>query len=135
MTKRCPKCNTEKEVCEFGKNKAKPDGLQSVCKTCKKQYNRKDYEKNITDYKRRTKESKEKAKAWFITLKSGLSCAQCGESHIAVLDFHHTNPSEKEDGVSVFVNSGSIEKAKKELEKCIVLCSNCHRKLHYELAK
>lgn len=62
--------------------------------------------------------------------KSG--CVVCGELDVACLDFHHTNPSEKEDTLTVAIkNKWGEERIMKEINKCVVLCSNCHRKVHY----
>lgn len=59
--------------------------------------------------------------------KSTHPCAKCGNTNPIVLDFHHPN-DDKEKSVSKMMRLGwSIEKIKKEIEKCIVLCSNCHR--------
>ena len=60
-------------------------------------------------------------------------CEDCGESHIACLDFHHRDPKEKEIEVSIMVRKGmSLDRIMKEIEKCMVLCRNCHAKLHYQ---
>lgn len=56
-------------------------------------------------------------------------CA-CGESDVRVLEFHHVDPDEKSYDIARAV-SGSTRSWKtilKEIEKCIVLCSNCHQK-------
>ena len=66
-----------------------------------------------------------------IKMKSG--CVICGyKEHWAALDFHHTNPSEKENLVSKLVSQGCFAAAMEEVQKCIVLCANCHRIHHYE---
>lgn len=60
----------------------------------------------------------------------GGKCAHCLRSfHPAAMDFHHVDSSSKEKSVAVLLG-GSKEKALKEIEKCILLCSNCHRTLH-----
>jgi hypothetical protein len=60
-------------------------------------------------------------------------CVKCGENHLACLDFHHLDPSEKEISISVaLAKKWSLKRIKVELEKCEVICSNCHRKLHWE---
>lgn len=58
-------------------------------------------------------------------------CSVCGETHPAVLDLHHRDPSEKKYGVGALI-SKRVDVVMAELEKCDVLCSNCHRKLHWE---
>ena len=66
------------------------------------------------------------------TLKSELTCAKCGDSRGYVLDFHHINPKEKYDTIARLTsNASNINKVYDEIEKCIVLCSNCHRQFHY----
>ena len=60
-------------------------------------------------------------------------CQECGEAHPAVLDFHHENPKYKVKSVSYMVQHGwSFEHIQEEIAKCTVLCSNCHRKLHWQ---
>lgn len=54
-------------------------------------------------------------------------CTMCGNTDIRVLQFHHINPKEKLHTVSSMVSKGmSIQNIKREIEKTIVLCSNCH---------
>jgi hypothetical protein len=69
---------------------------------------------------------------WFIEFKSSLSCEKCGESHPACLDFHHRDPSTKELTVARALLI-SKKRVLEEIEKCDVLCANCHRKVHYDL--
>ncbi len=62
----------------------------------------------------------------------GGKCIKCGYNKcIAALEFHHRNPSEKEFNISRYQNL-SWMKILTELDKCDLLCSNCHRELHYE---
>jgi hypothetical protein len=82
------------------------------------------YEKNL----RRRKELRE----WIATLKGTLKCNRCPEDHPAVLDFHHSDPNEKEGTVSQAVNAmWSKKRILAEIAKCEVLCACCHRKLHW----
>ncbi|MBV9232144.1 MAG: hypothetical protein JOZ18_22730 [Chloroflexi bacterium] len=67
-------------------------------------------------------------------LKKQLCCADCGERHPATLHFHHLNSEDKLFDISEAVNKGfSMGKVKKEIEKCIVLCANCHAIRHYNM--
>lgn len=75
----------------------------------------------------------QKNRAWLMEYRKTLTCEICGESHPACLDFHHRDASEKIKEVSwMIVRGWSMEKIQAEIEKCQVLCSNCHRKLHYQ---
>lgn len=129
-TKLCNKCGKVKPISEFGKNKTKKDGLQSQCKECVKIYKKQHYENNKQYYIDKAKTYKEKCREELNSYKSKLICANCGESRWWLLDFHHIDPSEKEGEISKLFNSPN--KLKRELDKCIVLCSNCHRDLHFK---
>lgn len=73
-------------------------------------------------------------RGWLRSIKSTLKCATCGESHHAVLDFHHRDPAQKDNEVNrILRDCGSRDKVIAEIAKCEVLCSNCHRKLHASL--
>lgn len=75
---------------------------------------------------RRSREHKE----YFINYKGGV-CVQCGYKYTgenaAAFDFHHVNPVEKDTNLRM---ANSLARLQKEVEKCILLCSNCHRVLH-----
>jgi hypothetical protein len=63
-------------------------------------------------------------------------CSKCGYSKLnAALEFHHTDPLQKEFLISSYRGSVTSisDKFKKELDKCIVLCANCHRDEHYDV--
>lgn len=62
-------------------------------------------------------------------------CAICGyNKYIGALDFHHLNPDEKEYAPAAIMHH-QYQKVKAEIEKCIVLCSNCHREVHAGIIK
>jgi hypothetical protein len=67
-------------------------------------------------------------KRWLREHKGHLHC-KCGESDIRCLDFHHRDPSKKVITIGRAVTDGwSIKRILTEIEKCDILCSNCHRK-------
>lgn len=71
-------------------------------------------------------------RVWFQEYKATLCCERCGENHPACLDFHHLNPAEKDFNISEMLTKyGSKKRILEEVAKCVVLCSNCHRKEHY----
>lgn len=76
---------------------------------------------------------RENLKLMALEYKGG-KCCQCGYDKCpAALEFHHTDPSEKDFGISAKGLTRSWEKLKEELDKCILVCSNCHREIHFEL--
>lgn len=77
---------------------------------------------------------KEKNKVAAIQYK-GSKCTCCGISYngenASIFDFHHTDPSVKDTEVSKILNNPELtETIKEELDKCILVCSNCHRLIH-----
>lgn len=61
----------------------------------------------------------------------GGSCTSCGYAkHYSALEFHHPNPLEKDCDWNK-LRLKSWDKITSELDKCILLCSNCHREVHY----
>ena len=116
-TKICTKCKRELPIDQFyWRNKAK--GIRRAdCKDCHNGYVK-------IKYQERQNKIEE--------FKSQLKCAKCGEMRGYVLDLHHLNPEEKDRTVSRMIsNNASDEIIQKEINKCIVLCSNCHREFHY----
>lgn len=66
-------------------------------------------------------------------IKSKLKCCICGEHRYWLLDFHHRDPNEKDFNVSKIMRYKGMELMLKEIEKCDVLCANCHRDMHYRI--
>ena len=62
----------------------------------------------------------------------GGKCEKCGYNKcIAALEFHHVNTKEKEFTIAKH-NTKSFIHLKKEVDKCMLLCSNCHKEIHYK---
>lgn len=80
-----------------------------------------------------TKMWRRKRSAFVVSLKQGKSCLFCGESHIACLDFHHRDRTHKISVIQELARSTSDNnRVLEEVKKCDLICSNCHRKKHYE---
>jgi uncharacterized lipoprotein YddW (UPF0748 family) len=95
-------------------------------------YNKDSYYRNQAKRIELVRSRKLEIIAWFIALRTALKCSRCDENHPACLEFHHRNPEEKVTEVSTMVYTGSgKEKILKEINKCDVLCANCHKKEHY----
>jgi hypothetical protein len=76
--------------------------------------------------------SRQKKKILLIEYKGG-GCEICGYNKcVRNLQFHHKDPSKKDFGISRKQN-WNIEKLKKEVDKCILVCSNCHGEIHGEI--
>lgn len=131
--KKCPKCNEYKEKSEFNVNLKKKDGLQTYCRDCQKGIDRDSY-RNRPE---RAKEIRDAARARRDRIIASRNehlrngCVLCEEKEICALDLHHTDPSSKDFAVSYAIRRGlSHESVLREIKKCVVLCANCHRKVH-----
>ena len=92
-------------------------------------YHKRHYRKNRELCLKKAKQQKIAHRLWFQEFKQTLACTQCGENCPACLDFHHFG--KKERVVSKMVACGfSRHKILEEISLCVVLCTNCHRKLH-----
>jgi hypothetical protein len=118
MIHRCTKCQTTKPVSEFRKDSRRISGLQSWCISC-----------GSISKKNKRKQNKQKA----VDYKGGC-CKRCGivSECLDIYDFHHINPNEKEDSLNRLMNS-TWEYIVPELDKCDLLCSNCHKITHWEI--
>ena len=129
-TKQCFKCKEIKPLSEFYKQAKKGvKGRQSYCKACstkrRVQYYKDNQERENRLEKERRKLIQKKWKEW----KSDKVCILCGEDESVCLDLHHISPDEKDYNISTMIGF-SFERMLKEADKCIIVCSNCHRKIH-----
>jgi NADPH-dependent glutamate synthase beta subunit-like oxidoreductase len=108
---------------------------ESVRKSKHKEYSRKHYEANYSQRREELNARRQQLKTEWLEYKATLKCTKCGFDHVAALDFHHEDPSQKEYNVNRLVSDGRFKKAYKEIEKCIVLCANCHRIHHHQEKK
>lgn len=111
--RKCSNCNVEKPLTQFNyQNKAKNQKMY-ICKDC-------EHEKK--------KDRNDKRKVLVNRLKMG-NCVVCGESEPCCLDFHHIDSEHKEFTIGS-ANNKTEKKILQEIAKCVVVCSNCHRKIH-----
>jgi hypothetical protein len=89
------------------------------------------YEKNkqtiIAASRASAKTYKEKWRGY----KATLACVQCGQNHPATFDFHHVDSGTKEASVNKLLKNRAYKRAMEEIQKCVVLCANCHRIHHH----
>ena len=128
--KKCSVCGELRPLSEFAINRTRKDGHASDCKACRKKYRNKHYQDNKEYYKSKARAYKTAKLEEINEIRKTLKCAICGEDRFYCLDFHHVDPSIKEAEVTKLIESP--KRLKRELEKCIVLCANCHRELHYK---
>ncbi|MBI2452467.1 hypothetical protein HYV50_05340 [Candidatus Pacearchaeota archaeon] len=97
----------------------------------RREYRREWYISHKKSEKKYVRIRKKKIREWIEHYKKSLKCKVCSENHPAVIEFHHKK--DKKFEISYMVANGySIPRIREELEKCEVLCANCHRKRHYK---
>ncbi len=130
--KRCSICKSEKPFTDFYTNKRRSDGYQTYCIACSRARVKVHYQQNKPAYKARAKAQRHEMVEWYRALKSQFSCTLCPENHPATIDFHHPDSADKDFNVGSAIKLGlSKQRILEEIEKCTPLCSNCHRKLHF----
>lgn len=71
---------------------------------------------------------------WLANYKAHCRCMDCGETHPACLQFHHRDPREKDFNIANATSWGwGITRILQEMQKCDILCANCHAKRHWTL--
>jgi hypothetical protein len=75
--------------------------------------------------------NKQRIKEKINKLKKGKKCLHCGESHQACLEFHHVITDEKVNEICNMFTRYTEEEIMEEIKKCIIVCANCHRKIHW----
>lgn len=105
-------------------------------KQYQKKYHEGWYAENGDHRREQVRNRRRKLKQRYRDYKESLSCEECGHSgkdNAWSLDFDHINPDEKVVAVSHLVTSGyGWERIMEEIEKCRVVCANCHRKKGYQ---
>ena len=119
QTKQCTDCKDIKPLAAFYKSSTHSLGVMCYCKTC---FNKRAVQRWI--------ERKTKA-----IIYKGSQCQRCGlhlrNSHYAVFEFHHHDKNTKDSDWSK-MRLKSWAAVVKELDKCLLLCANCHRVVHSE---
>jgi hypothetical protein len=119
MLKACRYCHKQYPETDFGIVLTLPDKIyrRQKCRYCY----RKTKKLLIARYRR-----------WIEEYKRQRLCERCGNADFRVLDFHHDDFGEKDFNVADFRYKVGFKKLKKEVEKCSLLCANCHRIVHYK---
>lgn len=136
--KQCTKCEQIKDLDDFYRTRITSENRHSYCKQCSAENARASYhrqpKKNILAANIRKQKKIEIFGSFVDGIKLYYGCCFCGEkSHPCCLDCHHFDPESKSVEIAVCVSTASKERLFDELVKCIVVCSNCHRKVHRNL--
>jgi hypothetical protein len=119
MLKTCRYCHKQYPETDFGVAATLPNKVyrRQKCRHC---------------YRKTKKLLITRQRKWVKEYKIQKKCERCGISDFRVLDFHHSSPRKKDFNISDFRYKAGFSKLKEEVEKCSLLCANCHRIVHYE---
>lgn len=127
----CTLCKQEKSLSNFTNKKRNKDGKNARCSDCTKIISKDHYIKNVSVYvqKARNNDIKylDRNRKWLLGYFEDKCCLHCGITDMRVFQFDHRETSLKVDSVSCMMRSSSLEKLQIEIEKCDILCANCHQ--------
>ena len=130
--KECTRCSISKPLEMFHKRLRSTDGFNSHCKECRKVIDAASYKASAAR-QQIIKERRVRIYNFNTRLmrryKRFCGCVLCREREPVALDLHHVDATEKDANPSALCNH-STAALRKEIRKCVVLCSNCHRKVH-----
>ena len=129
-TRVCSECGVEKDITQFPIRNQNRWWRQTYCLECRSKLGASWYERNKEYQKQNAKKHRTEASAlareFILNYLLTHPCIHCGESNPIVLEFHHRYG--KDMTVAQMVSSGyAIPKIQAEIDKCDVLCANCHR--------
>lgn len=130
-TKFCPTCSTLKSTADFTRDRARPDGLNSQCKMCKRTVQRNWYARNkahhIANVARRRRSAETEIIKRILKYLHCHPCVDCGETNPVLLEFDHVR-GDKVNSVCNLISRGfGWNKIESEISKCEVRCCKCHR--------
>ena len=104
---------------------------RTICRQCSKSYAKTHYENNKSVYKKRASDFKNKTRKqnriFLVDYLSDKKCADCGNDNSVVFEFHHDNGEKYKNVGELMKNGTSWPTIRKEIDKCTILCANCHR--------
>lgn len=124
----CYRCMEIKDIADFPKRATK---VMGICKICYEKYYG-----SIEDREKKRKEANgilharrvEKCREYVRQHLQNNPCMDCGNHDWEVLEFDHIDPKCKNENISQIMRRGSLSVLEQEMEKCEVVCANCHKK-------
>lgn len=125
----CRSCNIEKLLSDFRRDPSKLDGRRPICKVCNREQDKRRYDSGEKHkVAKRSQSSYQILRQHMDEYKKDKKCCLCPESEAICLEFHHVDPSKKDFTIGSKRSNWPAVLA--EISKCVILCSNCHNKVH-----
>lgn len=126
--KKCKKCGKEKPIEQFSRNRRRRDGRQDYCKACIKIRDAKNYASGKEKYAKWSKDRRMRVRKKVFEYLLSHPCVECGETDIIVLEFDHRTQATKRFDVMSATHGHSWKTVLAEIQKCDVVCANCHKR-------
>lgn len=128
MEQVCKECGRTLPIDMFElEHTKKGDFRRRVCRDCRAKYRKDRRVEHPEIHRAQAIRRQDRQTDWLHSMKT--PCIICGESEPVCIDFHHKDPTQKEFTLGKH-RSRSKEWLSQEMQKCVCLCSNCHRKVH-----
>lgn len=128
----CIKCELPREDEEFPLRNKRTGKRNNTCNECHRKYLKWHYSNNRQKYIDKAhvfnKQHRKQNALRLVEFLRGKGCSKCGETDLRVLDFDHRDRETKRHGIAKMINTQHWNSILKEIEKCDILCANCHRK-------
>lgn len=124
FVRRCRRCGLRKPLDEYHRW---GDGHQTWCKLCKSKYAAAHYQANRERRYAHNRRNQAEFMAWYVSLKAGRPCADCGgQFHPVAMQWDHLPGSEKTACLGDLAKRGNRRLVLEEIAKCELVCANCH---------
>lgn len=132
-SKPCKDCGGVFPLTDFHRRSNTKDGRGPYCRSCANTRSKRwaeTHQRGRDGANANYTRSWQKARGLIVALKRQSCCAFCGEREPVCLDFHHIDPGSKSVSLA---KSHSIQEIVEEAGKCVLICRNCHAKVHAKL--
>jgi len=90
------------------------------------------YERNKDKVRNNLRKYRQRNRQFVRDAKQGQTCINCGFNDPRALVYHHRDPTQKDKDVWHMMQHGyGLQRIKREIDKCDLLCANCHLIEHY----
>jgi hypothetical protein len=128
--RRCGRCGHSKPIAEFAWHRKAKGQRDNYCRPCRAAYKQEHYaahrERYLANASRRKRALIAERTAYLIEFFRERPCVDCGEADPLVLEFDHIGP--KSFSISVGIRGHKWQSVLDEIERCDVVCANCHRR-------
>jgi len=129
-TRKCYRCGEVKPTAEFAWRRKEQGQHDTFCRPCRSAYGKEHYAANRSRYIEQARVQKQRLRlertTYLLAFFRTHPCVDCGEQDPVVLEFDHLR--DKSFAIGPALTTRNWQSILDEIEKCEVVCSNCHRR-------